>query len=703
MSANVSIINNSGDYEWKEISGARVKVGLGWRNVSIGYVKVNGEWKEFYVRNKGTVRNFSYETPTANDSVTFNWLAGEDIEKYEFWYRVKNLGATSTPAYQKYTEISSTVVSPPGQKIILSSGSANVSGTGTSFTTQLKPNNIIYTILDSVRVPVGVVKTINSNTSITLVNNWTGLSSDINFGNDFIYQTHNSYTFNTEREKEYNFYLFPVDILNEKGDKSNILTRITPTASPEAITSLVVNGTGKSATFELSWNLSSRYSPTAYKYYDDGASGGPITFKKPFTSNDGKYSTSVAGAGNYRIQIEAFNDLGESSGLSNIVEYKYQPFTYKTLSKPSLTRSIATPSSNWNTVTLTWNNNRDLVDYYELYAKTSGTGTYNLVKTIDTSPSNSSPTLSTTYTGTLQNTTYNFYVKAVGIALPTDVLWNTPPGSTVDSNVVSFRTGQPELTKTTSGNDAYTVNGSTSTRVQTITEKSPDRSRITFSSQPVTTYNSTGRSGKSTSGWSASRYTVTTTNCTITQTRTRRWAFVNRRWQWVYNPWGNTTTSCTPSTRETTNPPSPSYTQGSWVETSWSTRSYTTRQVTVSASEFTREVRYNNTTFDFSASAIKVNAGQSMTSTRLAITASNNGSSSFQIGGPTAGYTTYGFGGSVSFTSNNIYNKLIVPDSRIYVGNNNNFTTDYTNPRVIVSYTYSYTTITQNFGQATLV
>jgi hypothetical protein len=703
MSANVSIINNSGDYEWKEISGARVKVNLGWRNVSIGYVKVNGEWKEFYVRNKGTVRNFSYETPTANDSVTFNWFAGEDITKYEFWYRVKDSGSTATSVYQKYTEINSTIASPAGQKIILSSGSANVSGTGTSFTTQLKPNNIIYTTLDSVRTPVGVVKTINSDTSITLVNNWTGLSSDINFGNDFIYQTHNSYTFNTQREKEYNFYLIPVDILNEKGDKSNILTRITPTASPEAITSLVVNGTGKSATFELSWNPSTRYSPTAYKYYDDGASGGPITFQRSFTSNDGKYSTSVSGAGNYRIQIEAFNDLGESSGLSNIVEYKYQPFTYKTLSKPSLTRSIATPSSNWNTVTLTWNNNRDLVDYYELYAKTSTSGTYSFVKTIDTSPSNSSATLSTTYTGTLQNTTYNFYVKAVGIALPTDVLWNTPPGSTVDSNVVSFRTGQPELTKTTSGNDAYTVNGSTSTRVQTVTEKSPDRSRITFSSQPITTYNSTGRSGKSTTGWSASRYTVTTTNCTITQTRTRRWAFINRRWQWVYNPWGNTRTSCTPSTRETTNPPSPSYTQGSWVETSWSTRSYTTRQVTVSASEYTREVRYNNTTFDFSASAIKVNAGQSMTSTRLAITASNNGSSSFQIGGPTAGYTTYGFGGSVSFTSNNIYNKLIVPDSRIYVGNNNNFTTDYTNPRVIVSYTYSYTTITQNFGQATLV
>lgn len=686
----VGILDENKEYFWKTVNGVRTKVGPGWRNVSIGYVKVDGEWKEVFVRPGPTVRNFRLD-PITNDSVTLKWYAGPNVVRSELWIASRDSGTTTPLSFAKALDINSTYVTPSGQKIVLNQGSATVTGIGTSFTS-LVPENIIYTQIDGTRTLVGTVKSVESNTSLTLKSEWTGLSTaDPVAGDTYIYQTNNSYLYNTNRETQYFFYLIPIEQVGTEevtGDKSNTIERTTPVGAPPPITNLAFSkNDGQTGTFELSWTPSPRYKTDAYAYYNDGGNAtNDITsvVKQPFFSDNGRYTPDkIEGpTKTYAIQIQAFNSIGEGSGKSNIIYYKYEPIISKTLISPTISGSFqpVPNTSNWNTIRISWFSNPADHDYYELWAKPASSPTYTKVSTININTTDVAGTKTATYTGPTQNTQYE--VKIITYANPpaAGYSWSASPGTSVSSNVVKFKTGQPQLTKTVTGNDTKYINGTRSTVATTV------QTRGTQVIGQSTSYANTGYVGQ-TSTTSPVVYGVTTTTRIDRRTKPARVPWGSQPWQFESSSTSNTTSS-TCNSGTTTN-----------IITNTSTLQRR-RVVTVTCTLLPRTTTTTTyiTEFDFSASAIKLSGGQSLDLSRLTITASTSGAVNVNVGG-----TNYSENGSVSITSNNIYNKLIVASNRVRLTRGTTPLIVYSSGVVRVDYSYSYTTTTQNFSPPALV
>jgi hypothetical protein len=693
----VGILDENQEYQWKLVNGVRTKVGPGWRNVSIGYTKVNGEWKEVFVRPGPTVRNFRLD-PITNDSVTFKWYAGPNVEKSELWVASRESGTTTPLSYTKALEINSTYTTPSGQAIVLEQGSATITGIGTNFTS-LVPENIIYTQLDGQRTLVGTVKSVENNTSLTLKSVWTGISSaDPEVGNVYIYQSNNSYLYNTNRETQYFFYLIPVELVGTElvpGDKSNTIERTTPVGPPPPITDLsLIAQDGRAGSFTLGWTPSTRYKADAYVYYNDGGSTstdvttqvGTFTSPIPPDVPDGQYSPKpniTGSAKTYAIQIQAFNEIGEGSGKSNTVFYTYAPIIAKTLTSPTITgyfEPTTNNTSNWNRITVRWTSNPADHDYYELWAKPATSSTYSFVSRIEVNTTDGSGFKYAYYNGPTQNTQYDVQLRTYANAAADGYEWKTPPGTVVVSNSVRFKTGQPQLTRTDTGNDIKYINGTRSTVAVTT------QTRGTQVIGVSTSYANTGLVGQ-TSTTSDIQYGVTTTTRIDRRTKPARVPWGNQPWQLESSSTSNTTSS-TCDSGTTTN-----------IITNTSTLQRR-RVVTVTCTLLPRTTTTTTytTEFDFSASAIKLAGGQSLDSSRLTITASTSGAVNVNVGG-----TNYSENGSVSITSNNIYNKLIVPSNRVRITRGIRPLITYSNGVVRVDYSYSYTTTTQNFSPPALV
>jgi hypothetical protein len=693
----VGILDENQEYQWKLVNGVKTKVGPGWRNVSIGYTKVDGEWKEIYVRPGPTVRNFRLD-PITNDSVTLKWFAGPNVEKSELWIASRDSGTTTALNYQKALEINSTYTTPSGQAIVLQQGSAVVTGIGTSFTS-LVPENIIYTQLDGVRTLVGTVKSVQSNTSLTLKSEWTGISTaNVEVGNVFIYQSNNSYLYNTNRETQYFFYLVPIELVGSElvaGDKSNTIERTTPVGAPPPITDLaIVAQDGRAGSFTLGWTPSLKYKTDGYVYYNDGGSTttnvttqvGTFTSPLPPDVPDGQYSPkpNITGASKtYAIQIQAFNEIGEGSGKSNTVFYTYSPIIAKTLTSPTISGSFlptTNNTSNWNQITISWRSNPADHDYYEIWAKPATSSTYAFVSRIQINTTDLSRTLTATYTGPTQNTQYDVQLRTYANPAANGYEWKVPPGTQVTSNTIRFRTGQPRLTRTDTGSDIKYINGTRSS-VQTTTV-----TRGTQSLGTSITYTNNGYVGRTVST-SPVVYGVTTTTRIDRRTKPARANWNNQPWSEESSSTNNTTSS----------------TCDSGTTTNFITNTSTLqrrRVVTVSCTLLPRTTTTTTytTEFDFSASAIKLGGGQTLTSSRLTISASTSGAVNVNVGG-----TDYSENGSVSITRDNIYNKLIVPSNRVRLTRTTAPIIVYSSGVVRVDYDYSYTTTTQNFGPPALV
>jgi hypothetical protein len=685
----VGILDENKEYFWKTVNGVRTKVGPGWRNVSIGYVKVDGEWKEVFVRPGPTVRNFRLD-PITNDSVTFKWYAGPNVVRSELWMASRGSGTTTSLSFAKLLDINSTYVTPSGQKIVLDQGSTTVTGIGTNFTS-LAPENIIYTQIDGERTLVGTVKSIESNTSLTLKSEWTGLSTaDPVAGDTYIYQTNNSYLYNTNRETQYFFYLVPIEQVGTEevlGDKSNTIERTTPVGAPPPITDLsLVSQDGRSGTFTLGWTPSPRYKTDSYIYYNDkGSTTTDVTSAvNSFTSTNGRYApTPITGAAKiYAIQIQAFNSLGEGSGKSNTVFYRYAPIISKTLISPKISGSFqpVPNTSNWNRITISWFSNPADHDYYELWAKPASSPTYTKVSTININTTDVAGTKTATYTGPKQNTSYDVKIITYANTAADGYAWSATPGTSVSSNVIRFKTGQPQITKKETGNDTKYISGTRSSMQVTSVF------RGTTSLGTSITYTNNGYVGRTVST-SPVVYGVRTTTRIDRRTKPARVPWGNQPWRFESSRTTNTTSrSC--NSRTTTN-----------IITNTSTLQRR-RVVTVTCTLLPRTTTTTTytTEFDFSASAIKLSGGQSLDLSRLTITASRSGDVNVNVGG-----TNYSENGSVSITRDNIYNKLIVPSNRVRLTRGLRPIIVYSNGVVRVDYSYSYTTTTQNFSPPALV
>jgi hypothetical protein len=689
MGIKAAVFPNEG-YSWKDITGAKVNVSNSWRKATVGYVKSQGEWKTIFVSDLSTVVGFS-EIHTKDD-VTFKWNAAIDVEKYELWYSIKGWNDATYIDYVKETEINSSVTTST-KKIILTQNSKIVTGLLTSFLTDLKPGNIIYTNVGVNRTPVGVVDVVNSNTQVTLKQVWTGTTSTP-LGDDYIYQVHNTYTYNTEREKFYNFYLIPVNVDATKGDQSNIINLKTAVGPPPPITNFnFFVQDGKRGTFTLQWDLSDRYLSSSYKYYNDDGTGNAPTFKTLFSSLDGKYPTSVAGIQTYQIQIEAFNEVGESSGLSDILEYTYQPFTFYTMLTPSITASIANPTTNWNTVTVTWRNNPSQVDYYEFYV--DGV----LVKYLQSE--SYATNVSTTYAGPAQNTSYDIFVRAVARQDLGDIKFTN---ETEDSNQVSFTTGQPRKTSSSTKSGSNTVNAlSRATTIRVDLYSRFRRGSASWSSwrrqNTFSAYDTSGRVGEF-DNFSPPGYpdvVFTEVNFQLY----RRTRTVVRARPLTYSAWSgwsrivNSNSTNTSGRNDQVTDYSPSGYPNTTLAQYYSVTTYVTTRT-----EYYTNSKYT-TFFDFSASAIKVNAGQTQNTTTLSVTSNAGRSVSVDVGHGGIEYFSFTDTGSISRTSDSIYTKLIDASSKVIL-NSTAATQTYSSGSVRVTYTFTEVTVTQTFSRATV-
>ena len=452
---------------WKEGSAAYVKDEGRWKKVTSGYMKVNGTWEPFFIANKGNVKNL--QTVTTNNNITFTWDAAEDIKEYEVWVSKQPRG-TLTASYAKVDHLPlttpaidnfpSNVVSTTS-KIILQNGSKIVTGVSTTFLSTLKVGNILYVTIDSVRTFVGVIASIQSNTSLTLKNNWTGV--DIGSpGINMIYQTHNTYTYSTDRESQYYFYFVPIDINDIPADQSTVVSRTTPDAVPAVPSIVVSTATGppsgvRTGQATLSWSPDTR--TVRYALYWNSADGtNNLTFNEYFVPSptSGEYTRTYnsAGSGTYKLAIAAINNIGEESAKSNVVDFTYTPYISKTLATPVLSAT----TDRWDRATFTWANITNAASY-EIFIRTGGSGAY-VSQGLKTSPY--------TFTG-VKETIYDVFVRAHGVSNPDWVYTNNP----VDSNVKRLTTGKPSSTTSTRTDTSafldYTATGRNWTRRRVVT------------------------------------------------------------------------------------------------------------------------------------------------------------------------------------------------------------------------------------------
>jgi hypothetical protein len=713
MAFEVRASKNNGARDWQNITAANVKVNKYWQPVSTGYVKVDGAWELFYSRLKSNVVNL--QRTTTNDSVTFTWNAATNVGSYEFWVSEKPLGNITTSfVKQSDIDVSANKITTT-QKLLLTQGSKIVTGVGTTFTTTLVRNNILYTVIDSVLTEIGMVSSIQSNTQLTLSQAWTGFSITTP-GTDMTYQKNNSYTYSTTRERNYVFYLVPIETVDGSpvlGDKSSFVSLTTPTAPPEPITDLrkfTSNPTTGSVT--LQWTPTSRYSTSSYRFYDDGGSpyqfgvtgtsgtniirifnqestlvtsgfsvgwgvtgtgiragatitgintstgnvslsltntgtvSGDIRFYPPninlrntFSSTDGKYTKIYSTGGNtiYRIQIQAFNTLGEGSGVSNTVEYVYSPNVFFSLARPTLTASINTNAGTtayWSEVNIIWTNRSTDVDFYRIYYKANAATTWSLYQTIDsqsfTNGSQITRAFSPPSVGANQGSTYNVKVLAYGrtdvLSSGAKVVWTQSPVES--TNIINYTVGIAPTSSSTTQSGQKTINALTSSD--------------TFYTR-VTERRVRGRRGED---------------------------------------------------------------YGSWFTVSGSGTSGTLNNIQAGVAysaidqvnSLTQErYRYNYTgRGDFSASAITLASGQSLSSANLRITeSSGTGTYSVDVGNAAINYYSWSDSGNINRTNDQLYTKLIDSRSRVFI-NKGGGVSNYTQStaRLIVDYTQRVTTTT---------
>lgn len=466
---------------WKEGSAAYIKDEERWKKVTSGYMKVDGAWQPFFVGSKGNVVNL--QTVTTNNNITFTWDAAEDIKEYEVWVS-KQPRAILTANYAKIDHdlgtpsvvdnFPSNVVST-SSKIVLQNGSKTVTGISTTFSSTLKVGNILYVTISSVRTFVGVIASIQSNTSLTLKNAWAGINV-ASPGIDMIYQTHNTYTYATDRESQYYFYFVPIDINDIPADQSTVVSRATPDAVPTVPVIVVSTGPDgvRTGSATLSWSPDSR--AVNYALYWNTADGtNNLTLKEYFvpspTSGEVTRTYTAGGNGTYKLAIAAINNIGEESAKSNVVEFTYTPYINKTLAKPVLNAT----TDRWDRATFTWANIPD-ASVYEVFIRTGGSGSY-VSQGTKTSPY--------IFTG-VRETIYDVFVRAYGVSNPNFVYTNNP----VDSNVKRLTTGRPSSTTSTrtDTNDFldYTGSGRDYTRRRVVTVNNVVRSNtVTTGTQSV--------------------------------------------------------------------------------------------------------------------------------------------------------------------------------------------------------------------------
>jgi hypothetical protein len=426
------------------INQSFIRTGNVWRKVSVAYAKVNGEWKEIYVPPPNVVSNFEISGFT-NDSVSFIWDPVDDVSSYRLYvsatphkeYEDPSPGAQVPASYVLNQTIAPSVISGTGT-IFMPVQQKIITGIGTSFLSQVKVNEKLYVVLNSVKYEVGTVASIESNTKLTLSENWIEQTVSTP-GVSFTIAKKRTATINpTQREYDYKFYVSPLTVSLAEGIKSSILTRRTPISPPtQRGLGLKSFDTRTSATV-LRWAKDTRAS--VYEIYHNRFQANPANFVlkttvEPNGTNEETYAYTDGVETDYLLYVVGRNIIEESdpdtiqrSAPSNTVAFSYR---FPELGPMSLSGS----STSYNTATFSWTDTEGATNF-ALQVK-EGAGAWTTVQNISTSTAIDVNRLTASYTFNSNSTTYYVRVAASG-----------PNYNIGYSNEVTITTGRPLIQST---------------------------------------------------------------------------------------------------------------------------------------------------------------------------------------------------------------------------------------------------------------
>lgn len=426
------------------INQSFIRTGNVWRKVSAGYAKVNGEWKEIYLPPPNVVSNFEISGFT-NNSVSFIWDPVDDVSSYRLYvsatphkeYEDPFPGVQVPVSYVLNQTIAPSVISGTGT-IFMPVQQKIITGIGTSFLSQIKVNEKLYVVLNSVKYEVGTVQSIESNTKLTLYDNWTEqtVSSP---GVSFTIAKKRTATIDpTQREYDYKFYVSPLTLSLVEGIRSSILNRRTPVSPPtQRGLGLKSFDTRTSATV-LRWAKDKRAS--VYEIYHNRFQANPANFVlkttvEPNGTNEETYAYTDGVETDYLLYVVGKNIIEESdpdtvqrSAPSNTVAFSYR---FPELGPMSLSGS----STSYNTATFSWTDTEGATNF-ALQVK-EGSGSYTTVQNISTSTAIDLNRLTASYTFNSNSTTYYIRVAASG-----------PNYNIGYSNEVTITTGRPLIQST---------------------------------------------------------------------------------------------------------------------------------------------------------------------------------------------------------------------------------------------------------------
>jgi hypothetical protein len=220
---------------WAPISTGYTKVSGEWRQVKSAYAKVNGQWEEVFSPALNTIQNFKIKSKTA-DEVVLEWDPNATAETYSIFISETPQGTyldpvvTQQPNGFQFLSSQNKVTLTGTGTIALNILSPIVTGTGTSFTSQIVVDEILFATIGGTSTYIGKVKSIESNTKLTLYTDWTFTTAS---GLSFAIYKKNTKTISTTRETNYKFFVNSLDASNNPGISSPQLTRSTPIRVPD--------------------------------------------------------------------------------------------------------------------------------------------------------------------------------------------------------------------------------------------------------------------------------------------------------------------------------------------------------------------------------------------------------------------------------------------------------------------------------------
>ena len=475
---------------WAPISTGYTKVNGEWKQVKSAYAKVNGQWKQIFSPALNTIENFKIKSKTA-DSVVLEWDPNTTAETYSvFVSKTPQTKYLDPPVFtiqqiKPYQFLSSQnkVTTSGTGTISLNTLSSVVSGSGTSFISQIVVDEILFATIGAIQTYVGRVKSIESNTSLTLYADWTLSSAS---ALSFTIYKKNTKTIATDRETTYGFFVNSLDASNNPGISSPKLSLSTPIKVPDPPVLTVKFKNEVAGTITIAWTKDVRADSYniyrnktgSFVLYDNVTpSGGAEETYTPLPDSSGQDYAYYVRAKNSFVSAKPPSDYPATtqfSAPSNSINFVSSPITLGNI-------LLSGSSVDHNSVKLQWT---DVANADAYFIQISG-GTYG-------SFSDDVSILTTTaadinriqYTLNLADeTNYTIRIRARG------AVGTIYEGLSAYSNSISVTTGRAAVTETRWVTQTDMVYGSTeSTRLKTTTRYYDPYYNTTSSNEVLSTY-----------------------------------------------------------------------------------------------------------------------------------------------------------------------------------------------------------------------